>query len=102
MSVEQDRVVREANDFRITAGHDGADFSFDLGAETLLLCKTFGPMIFADLRIRADASSCEWVIERACGCEQTAEGDGPVIWKEWYRIPGQMDGDFSGVYRMIP
>lgn len=50
----------------------------------LTICKMFGPLIFADLRIRADLERGEWVIERR-GCDE---------WKEWATVPSQLEDDF--------
>ena len=55
------------------------------GYVPMVLMKMFGPTIFADLRVRADIETCEWIIER-----EVKEG-----WKEWVRIPGQLDSDFD-------
>ena len=39
------------------------------------------------LGVRCELATCEWVIERLMG---------PLgEWKEWTRIPGQLDADFS-------
>lgn len=49
--------------------------------------KLYGPAIFWDVRVSCDLTSCEWVIERSMG---------PLgEWKEWTRIPGQIDADFT-------
>jgi hypothetical protein len=47
--------------------------------------KMYGPLIFANLRITADADSGDWIIERMCGDE----------WNEYARIPGQLEEDFE-------
>jgi hypothetical protein len=49
--------------------------------------KLYGPTIFWDIRISCDINTVEWVIERSMGPRGT--------WKEWCRIPGQLDEDFS-------
>lgn len=46
--------------------------------------KLYGPVIFADLRIRADYET-GWVIERYCLNK----------WVEWVTIPAQLDDDFT-------
>lgn len=51
------------------------------GYVPVVLSKMFGPLIFADLRIRAEHKTCEWIIERQN--YQTLE------WVEFTRIPGQ-------------
>jgi hypothetical protein len=50
--------------------------------------KMFGPLIFADIRVRADFQSCEWIVERL----SIKDGE---TWAEVARIPGQMDGEFE-------
>ncbi len=72
------------------------EIRLEVGYEAVLIEKMFGPLIFCDLRLRADPSTCEWVIERQCGFTQDEQGDGPAIWREWVRIPGQLTEDFSG------
>lgn len=57
------------------------------GYVPIVLSKMFGPLIFADLRIRADGDSCEWIIEREANAK----------WSEVARIPGQFDSDFDDV-----
>lgn len=57
------------------------------GYVPVVLSKMFGPLIFADLRIRADGDSCEWIIERQANAK----------WSEVARIPGQLDSDFDDV-----
>lgn len=52
----------------------------------LTINKLYGPLIFWDIRVSCDIDSCEWVIERSMG------PDG--AWKEWCRVPGQLDEDF--------
>lgn len=56
-------------------------------ATPVVLSKLFGPLIFADIRIRADAETCQWVIERQN--IKTNE------WTECARIEGQIDGEFE-------
>lgn len=74
---------------------ENVELHLKVGYEPLYVEKVFGPLIFADLRIRADVGTCSWIIERECGYEQTPEGDGPIIWKRWVQIPGQLDRDFE-------
>lgn len=54
--------------------------------ESVTIEKTFGPKIFADIRITADASR-GWVIER----EWIESGE----WIEWCVIPAQIEQEFS-------
>jgi hypothetical protein len=49
--------------------------------------KLYGSTVFWSLRVSCDLAACEWVIERSMG----PMGD----WKEWTRIPGQLDSDFT-------
>lgn len=48
--------------------------------------KLYGPMVFMDIRVSCSLGTCEWVIERLVS-------DG--TWREWCRIPGQLDEDFT-------
>lgn len=68
---------------------DGVDDEqkIQFGYVPIVLQKMFGPLIFCDLRIRADAETCEWVIERRniSTCE----------WSEVIRIPGQIESEFT-------
>lgn len=57
------------------------------GYVPVVLMKMFGPLIFADIRIRANIGSCEWIIERQC--IKTCE------WQEVARIPGQKPEEFD-------
>lgn len=55
--------------------------------DVILLNKLFGPMGFADLRIKADVSRGGWVIER----QRMRDG----AWFEWAFIPGQLEDDYD-------
>ncbi len=57
------------------------------GYAPIILSKLFGPLAFADLRIRAEASTCEWIIER--------ENIKTMQWEEVIRIPGQKEEEFD-------
>ena len=57
------------------------------GYVPVILSKMFGPIIFADIRIRADANTCEWIIER--------ENIKTMEFAEVARIPGQIEGEFN-------
>jgi hypothetical protein len=59
-------------------------------SQTVEIDKMYGPLIFASVRVRADASTCEWVVER----ETINTGD----WYEVVRIPGQVDAEFADVF----
>jgi hypothetical protein len=49
--------------------------------------KLYGPLVFWPIRVSMDTATCEYVIERECG---------PIgEWREWCRIPGQLESDFS-------
>jgi hypothetical protein len=54
--------------------------------KTVVIDKLYGPLVFADIRVRAEHQNCEWVIERQR--IDTSE------WIEVARIPGQIDGEF--------
>lgn len=64
-------------DVTVQVGHDGR----------VQIDKLYGPLVFWPIRVSMDFDSCEWVIERECG----PEGE----WREWTRIPGQLDADFT-------
>ncbi len=62
--------------------------SIEIGSEQpVTIEKLFGPTIFSDLRITADAKTCEWVIERQW--IKSSE------WLEWVRIPGQISQEVT-------
>lgn len=54
----------------------------------------FGPTIFACLRIRPQASTAEWIIERQMTKYDEEGNYVDSEWKEYARIPGQLDEDF--------
>ena len=53
--------------------------------ESIIIEKLFGPQCFDRLRIRAEPSTNEWVIERDLGDE----------FVEWVRIPGRLQNWFN-------
>lgn len=57
------------------------------GYVPVVLSKMYGPLIFADIRIRADSETCEWIIER--------ENIKTMKWEEVIRIPGQKEEEFK-------
>lgn len=57
------------------------------GNQEIVLDKEFGPLIFSDLRIKADLESGDWIIERMW------IKNGNYI--EWCRIPGQYEEEFT-------
>ncbi len=64
------------------------------GYVPVVLQKMFGPTIFADVRIRVEIKTCEWVVERE-HTRQKESGEDECYWKEWIRIPGQLPDDFD-------
>ncbi len=62
-------------------------YTCEVGYETVVIDKLFGPMIFANLKVRADAESGDWIIER----QWIKNGN----YIEWCRIPGQFNDEFS-------
>lgn len=60
---------------------DDGSTRVNIGYDTVHVCKLYGPTIFADLTIKADADGACWIVYR---------GD-----KEWCRIPAQLDEDFA-------
>jgi hypothetical protein len=91
--------VQQHDDGQIYVTEDGAqmlhalikgqhEVEVQIGAGgTVTIDKLYGPMVFWDLRITCDLDTCEWVIGRSMG--PTGE------FKEWCRIPGQLEEDFS-------
>lgn len=71
--------IRGRNDLEIQIGSDGV----------VEIDKLYGPLVFWSLRVSCDTETCEWVIERKMG----PAGE----WREWTRIPGQLDSDFTEV-----
>lgn len=68
---------------------DGAaTVTFDIGEHVVVLRKMFGPLIFEDLRIRAEADTCQWVIERTITIDE-GDGNEHEEWREVVRIEGQ-------------
>jgi len=57
------------------------------GYVPVVLMKMFGPLIFADIRIRAESKTCEWVVER--------QNIKTMEWVEVIRIPGQLEDEFK-------
>lgn len=55
------------------------------GYVPVVLSKMYGPLIFADIRIRADPETCQWIIER--------ENINTMEWEEVIRIPGQKEDE---------
>jgi hypothetical protein len=55
--------------------------------EVLTIDKMYGPLVFWDIRVRAESATCEWVVERLYG-------PGTDDWREVARIPGQLKSDF--------
>ena len=66
-------------------GHD--EIVIYVGYDAVVIDKESGPLIFANLRIKADAESGDWIIER----EWIESGE----WIEWCRIPGQVEQEFT-------
>lgn len=65
------------------------EITIEVGYQSVVIDKMFGPQIFANLRITADPKSNTWLIER-----QTID-DGK--WIEWVRIPGQVGFEFKEI-----
>jgi|tagenome__1003787_1003787.scaffolds.fasta_scaffold19760797_2 hypothetical protein len=63
------------------------DVEIQIGAsDKVEIDKVYGPMVFWNLRVSCDLESGEWIIERQMG---------PLgEWREWTRIPGQLETDF--------
>lgn len=63
------------------------EIKVEVGYQSVLIDKMFGPQIFANLRITADPKSNTWLIER--------ENIHDAEWVEWIRIPGQLAFEFK-------
>jgi hypothetical protein len=63
------------------------EIKVEVGYESVVIDKLFGPQIFANLRITADPKTNTWVIER----QMIDTGE----WQEWVRIPGQVAFEFK-------
>jgi len=63
------------------------EIKVEVGYESVIIDKLFGPQIFANLRITADPKINTWIIER----EMIDTG----VWQEWVRIPGQVAFEFK-------
>lgn len=57
------------------------------GYVPVVISKMYGPLIFADIRIRADQKTCQWIIER--------ENINTMGWEEVIRIPGQKEDEYA-------
>jgi len=55
--------------------------------------KLFGPLIFCEVRIRADQKTADWVVEREW-LESDADGNSVCNWREVARFDGQECIDF--------
>lgn len=63
------------------------EFELHMGCERVQLCKEYGPLIFADIRVTADHATCQWVVER--------QRINTLEWVEVARIEGQLDDEFT-------
>lgn len=68
----------------------------EVGYESVVIDKLFGPQIFANLRITADPATNTWVIERST-IKYDKEGNSDNLWIEWVRIPGQIGIEFQEI-----
>jgi hypothetical protein len=75
---------------------DREKIKVEVGYQSVIIDKLFGPMIFANLRITADPKTNTWLIERET-IFQTAGGGSHHEWIEWVRIPGQLEREFKEV-----
>ena len=69
----------------------------EVGYQSVIIDKLFGPQIFANLRITADPSTNTWKIERQT-IMNDKEGNSWVEWIEWVRIPGQLEIEFRQIH----
>ncbi len=63
------------------------EINIEVGYQSVVIDKMFGPLIFASLRITPDAQSNKWIIER--------QNINDSEWVEWVRIPGQLAFEFK-------
>ena len=78
------------------------DKTIEVGYETVTLEKVFGPLIFANIRIRANHEDCTWIIEREMYYlfdNDSVDSKYETIWQEWIRIPGQLYGDRENFFK---
>lgn len=57
----------------------------NVGSNSIIIDKLFGPTAFAELRITANVERNAWVIERGDMCGN---------FREWCTIPGQQEEDY--------
>lgn len=71
------------------------EIKVEIGGQSVIIQKLFGPMIFMELRITAVTENCTWKIERLT-LMPTHDEQQPQehIWIEFCRIPGQFDWEF--------
>jgi hypothetical protein len=67
--------------------HPENEITVEVGYESVIIDKIFGPQIFANLRITANPESNNWIIER----QKINDGE----WIEWVKIPGQLPLEFD-------
>ncbi len=71
---------------KVTAITD-EDVTVEIGHQKVTIEKLFGPTVFADIRIRPEIKTAEWIIER--------QSIDTMEWREWCRIPGQLEEEFK-------
>jgi len=55
---------KEHKDFDTINPHHDKDIVLEVGYQTITIDKLFGPLVFCNLRIKADPQSGNWIIER--------------------------------------
>jgi len=80
------------------------EIKIEIGGQSVIIDKLFGPQIFANLRITPDTSTNTWIIEREVMMNDSKGRpvkDHPDCiqigwheWVEWIRIPGQLKCEF--------
>lgn len=61
----------------------------EMGCETVNIEKRYGPLVFCDIRVTADADECKWIIERK-RLLPDENGDMVVIsWEKMSKFDGQ-------------
>ena len=62
----------------------------EVGYNSVIIDKCYGPLIFTRLKITADSSSNSWIVEKEITREDS-EGNFEERWVEWVRIPAGLE-----------
>lgn len=73
---------------------DDKEKQVEIGCETVLITKMFGPLIFCDVQITADADTGNWIIEREW-IKQDEDGNDYTEWEKICEFNGQESISFG-------